>query len=94
MRCALSMACSSVVGFHQRSSNTTWLATVRLRPNAAAFRLTISVVTYSSSSSSSSSSSMLLKNKCETIDMRGQECCGVPPEVKQHYVVGNRQVET
>jgi hypothetical protein len=30
---------------HQRSSSTTWLATVRLRPRAAAFRLTSSVIT-------------------------------------------------
>ena len=35
------------MGFHQRSNSTTWLATVKLRPSAAAFRLTISVITYS-----------------------------------------------
>ncbi len=38
MRCALSMACSSVVGFHHRSISTTWLATVRFTPRAAALR--------------------------------------------------------
>lgn len=31
---------------HHRSSSTTWLATVRLRPRAAALRLTIRVITY------------------------------------------------
>lgn len=39
MRCARSMACSSVVGFHHRSSSTTWLAHTRFTPESAGVAL-------------------------------------------------------
>jgi len=38
IRCALSMAWSSVVGFHHRSSMRTWQAATMFRPRLAAFK--------------------------------------------------------
>ena len=38
MRCARSIACSSAVGFHHTSDNSTWFAHVKFTPRPAAFR--------------------------------------------------------